>query len=52
MGGHGLLHARGEHVADLIRGMGVMPHYLKLNQDGTPMHPLYVGYAEEPKPWG
>lgn len=26
-------------------------HYLKLNKDGTPAHPLYLPYSLEPKAW-
>lgn len=50
-GGHGKLNGRGEAVLKLIREAGHMPHYLKLNKDGTPKHPLYVGYAQPPVPW-
>ena len=50
-GGHGKLNGRGEYVLNLIRGAGHMPHYLQLNQDGTPKHPLYVGYAQQPVRW-
>lgn len=51
-GGHGNLNKRGEAVLQLLRTAGVAPHYLKLNLDGTPQHPLYVWYAVMPKPWG
>lgn len=51
-GGHGHLIGRGQEVLSLIRRAGVVPHYLKLNKDGTPKHPLYVGYDVAPKAWG
>ena len=51
-GSHGNLNKRGEHVLQLLRAAGITPHYLKLNRDGTPQHPLYIGYALTPKPWG
>lgn len=50
-GGHGNLHQRGEKVLRLLRSTGVTPHYLRLNKDGTPKHPLYVGYAVKPQAW-
>jgi hypothetical protein len=50
-GGHGKLNNRGQDVLDLIRSAGVTPHFLVLNNDGTPKHPLYVGYGIQPSPW-
>lgn len=50
-GTHGNLLRRGEKVLEMIRGSGIVPHYLKLNNDGTPKHPLYVGYDVKPQPW-
>jgi hypothetical protein len=50
-GGHGNLGGRGNAVLNLLRERGIVPHYLKLNSDGTPKHPLYVGYDVMPKPW-
>ena len=50
-GGHGNLNDRGQKVLALIRKAGATPHYLVLNQDGTPKHPLYVGYDVKPIPW-
>lgn len=50
-GAHGNLHQRGENVLQLLRATGVTPHYLKLNNDGTPKHPLYVGYDVKPQAW-
>lgn len=51
-GGHGHLHGRGQAVQKLLKNAGVVAHYLKLNKDGTPKHPLYVGYDIAPTPWG
>ncbi len=50
-GAHGKLHGRGEAVRRLILDAGRQPHYLQLNLDGTPRHPLYVAYAKKPTPW-
>lgn len=51
-GGHGNLNGRGDAVRHLLAAARITPHYLKLNRDGTPQHPLYIGYAVTPKPWG
>lgn len=50
-GAHGNLHDRGLAVLRLLRDAGVTPHYLHMNRDGTPKHPLYVGYDVQPKAW-
>lgn len=50
-GGHGNLNERGKHVLNLIRETGAIPHCLHINKDGTPKHPLYVGYDVQPKEW-
>lgn len=50
-GGHGNLLQRGAKVLRLLLSSGITPHYLKLNKDGTPTHPLYVGYVEKPRAW-
>jgi len=35
-----------------ICGMvGIEPQALEVNKDGSPKHPLYVGYDKEPKPF-
>lgn len=47
-GTHGALHGRGNAVLDLLRGAGITPHALQVNGDGSPKHPLYVGYAHRP----
>lgn len=47
---------RGESCKTFLSG--VMPesgkpglHYLRLNKDGSPEHPLYIPYATKPKPF-
>jgi hypothetical protein len=50
-GAHGNLNDRGPAVLRLLREAGAIPHYLHLNRDGTPKHPLYVGYDVQPKAW-
>lgn len=42
---------REAHVLDLLDQLGVVPHVLVINKDGTPRHPLYVGYSVTPVPW-
>ena len=46
-----LAHARGKSVTALLQGAGVKMHYLKLNKDGTPAHPLYLAFNNLPKVW-
>ena len=50
-GKHGELNGRGKAVLEMLRTHGIQPHYLQLNQDGTPKHPLYVKYSVPPTPW-
>lgn len=50
-GGHGNLNQRGKQVLALLRNAGVVPHYLQLNNDGNPAHPLYLSYSIQPQPW-
>lgn len=47
-GTHGNHLDRGEKVLALLRDAGVKAHCLQLNADGTPRHPLYVGYDALP----
>jgi hypothetical protein len=47
-GQHGNHLKRGEQVLAMLRDAGIRPHALKINQDGTPRHPLYVGYEVLP----
>lgn len=41
---------RGAHVLELIRDTGHVPYVLKLNDAGSPTHPLYLSSALRPKP--
>lgn len=50
-GKHGNLGDRGSMVRMALRVAGVTPHYLKLNKDGSPAHPLYIGYDVLPQEW-
>lgn len=50
-GTHGNLHKRGQQVIGLLQRNGIKPHYLKLNADKTPAHPLYIGYEVTPQPF-
>ena len=50
-GGHGNLNNRGTKVLELLQSANITPYYLALNKDGTPKHPLYVGYALSPVEW-
>jgi hypothetical protein len=49
-GRHGKLLNRGDAVLKMLKGRGYVPHALKLNSDGSPMHPLYTAYAARPFP--
>jgi len=49
-GKHGTLNNRGLQVLTLIKELGKIPLALKINKDGTPAHPLYIGYSIIPKP--
>jgi hypothetical protein len=33
------------------RGLAHKLHALKVNGDGSPQHPLYIGYDQQPEPW-
>lgn len=50
-GKHGNLIERGKAVVSLLATTGCRPHYLQLNADGTPKHPLYVSYSVQPTPF-
>lgn len=39
---------RGELVLSALKGCGVPVHALRLNQDGSPAHPLRIGYDVVP----
>lgn len=49
-GKHGQLKNRGERVLETVRQAGKTPHALKINSDGSPAHPLYIGYDVKPIP--
>lgn len=46
-GKHGMLLNRGNEVLELI-SKECDPYCLKKNKDGSPSHPLYLGYSTEP----
>lgn len=48
--GHRLL-GRGPAVLAMLRHVGIVPHALAVNVDGSPKHPLYVGYSALPSPF-
>ena len=48
-GKHGSWRGRGQKVLDLLKFWGVKTRALKLNNDGSPAHPLYIGYNIKPK---
>lgn len=50
-GGHGAYLGRGRLVAQLLRSKGKALFHLGLTRDGEPKHPLYIGYAEQPRLW-
>ena len=47
-GNHGILHGRGQAVAEMLSRF--QPQYLALNQTGEPRHPLYVRYSTRLQP--
>lgn len=49
-GTHGNYLDRGKQVLAMLHSAGIQPHCLQLNADGTPKHPLYVGYNVQPSP--
>ena len=53
-GKHGSLLGRGPAVEEMLRSRRAIRHKLhalKLNADGSPRHPLYVGYEAKPVAW-
>lgn len=44
------LNGRGLEVMRLIQSAGAVPHALRINKDGSPAHPLYIGYKVQPVP--
>lgn len=51
-GAHGGHRGRGETVVRLLRAGGHPLWHLGLTKAGYPRHPLYIGYARGPEPWG
>lgn len=50
-GTHGKHAKRADYVRSLLYYFDVVTHCLGENKDGSPKHPLYVGYAVEPHEW-
>ncbi len=50
-GTHGAHLNRGPGVEALLRATGQPLFHLGLSKHGHPRHPLYIGYAEAPRPW-
>ena len=48
---HGTHLSRGPKVEEMLRAMGTPLHHLGLSKAGHPKHPLYIAYAEKPRPW-
>jgi hypothetical protein len=48
-GRHGEHMGRGTAVLKMLKAHGVLPWALGMNQDGSPEHPLYIGYRVRPK---
>ena len=49
--GHRSLQDRGPRLATKLIGKGVKPYVLKLSNDGTPCHPLYLRKTRKPVVW-
>lgn len=47
-GKHGAHLHRDKIVLQRLKEWGVVPHALKLNHDGSPAHPLRIGYDKKP----
>ncbi len=52
-GKHALAAPRAKHVLALLKAAGLQHKVmcLQLNKDGSPQHPLYIGYAKTPEPF-
>ena len=48
---HGCHLNRGREVEKLLRNAGIPLHCLGRNHDGSPKHPLYIGYDRIPVRW-
>ena len=52
-GKHGSIDRRGIRVLNLLLNFfHEKTHYLKINSDGSPAHPLYLPYSLKPQLWG
>jgi len=51
-GTHGAHLNRGSQVESMLRTTGLPLFHLGLSKAGHPKHPLYIAYAEQPRPWG
>lgn len=49
-GTHASYRGRGAQVLRMLLDAGIQPHALRVNKDGSPGHPLYIGYGVGPKP--
>lgn len=47
-GNHGKYRDRGAQLLSLLRANGIRPKALHINDDGSPKHPLYIGYDVQP----
>jgi hypothetical protein len=47
-GKHGALHNRAKNVLKLLRGANIVTQCLGVNGDGSPKHPLYLPYTQQP----
>lgn len=47
-GKHGSLYGRGDKVLETLKFWGNKIYALKVNKDGSPAHPLYIGYDVKP----
>lgn len=50
-GRHGILHERGRIVLSALRSWHIQSYALRLNKDGSPAHPLRIGYDQQPFPF-
>ncbi len=50
-GAHGAFKDRSAAVKQLLTDNAIKPHYLKLNADGQPAHPLYLRGDLKPVEW-
>jgi hypothetical protein len=46
----GNLLGRGKVITEMLAGAGIKLHALRIAKDGTPWHPLYLGYDLKPIP--